>query len=677
MSAQIAEDGKSTSVLSTVGLVAEVLVVDDNPIDRLRAGRLVDQDQRCHATYAENGTQALECLATQRTSVVLTDLQMEGMDGLNLVRAIRNEYPKVPVIVMTGHGSEDAAMEALRVGATDYVPKQRLAQDLHAVLARTLRTATAGSRRRRCLQSLIIRESRFELGNDPDLIPPLLEFLQDEMTELDRWDSSELMRLTIALDEALRNALFHGNLAVSSELRENDDRRYVELARRRAFESPYQDRRIHFLIAHGPDISRFVIRDEGCGFDTSDAHRPIEPEDLLRPSGRGLLLMKSFMDSVTFNQAGNEVTLIKRKTADSPLAKQVGMIDDAPPRAAGSLLPTTNGQQIHNSTATLTRPCVNGNPAREVPLSAALKGKLAFEFDFYKRLLDQLHDAVYFVDNDRTILYWNEAAERLTGFSRDEVVGRRCFDGLLDHSDRFGTCLCHRDCPLAQAMRLDRPAQERLFLRHKDGRRISVDVRIMPVRKDDGAIIGGVEIFCDATPSVVVESAFRQVREAADRDPLTGLANRRYLDRMLTHYLDKIGPSRQPFSIIMADLDHFKEINDTWGHMIGDQALVQFAAVLQNQCRPVDLVARFGGEEFVVLLPGLALETAVPIARRLRKRAVTATPESLGERKLTASFGVTEATFGESASQILIRADTALYRAKSLGRDRVEFETCH
>jgi diguanylate cyclase (GGDEF)-like protein len=108
--------------------------------------------------------------------------------------------------------------------------------------------------------------------------------------------------------------------------------------------------------------------------------------------------------------------------------------------------------------------------------------------------------------------------------------------------------------------------------------------------------------------------------------------------------------------------------------VIGDQALVQFAAVLQNQCRSVDLVARFGGEEFVVLLPGLTLETATQVAERLRKSAVTATPESPGERNLTASFGVTEAVLGEPASQVLSRADTALYRAKSLGRDRVEVE---
>lgn len=283
---------------------------------------------------------------------------------------------------------------------------------------------------------------------------------------------------------------------------------------------------------------------------------------------------------------------------------------------------------------------------------------------------------MYFVDNQRTILYWNEAAERLTGFSPSEVIGRHCFDGLLEHADLFGCCLCHRECPLAQSMKLDRPVHERLFLRHKDGRRISVDARIMPVRKDDGTVIGGVEVFCDATSSVVVESAIRQIREAADRDPLTGLANRRYLDRMLAHYLEKLGRSGQPFSLIMSDLDHFKQVNDTWGHVIGDQALAQFAAVLQSQCRPVDLVARFGGEEFVVLLPGLTLENAIPIAERLRKSAVTAAPESLGERNLTASFGVTEAALGEPASQVLSRADTALYRAKSLGRDRVEVEIC-
>ncbi len=497
------------------------------------------------------------------------------------------------------------------------------------------------------------------------------------MTQLDRWDSAELMRITIALDEALRNALFHGNLELCSELREEDDRRYHELGRQRAAEAAYRDRRIRMVISHEPDRSRFVIRDDGPGFNTSGALRPIEPEDLLKCSGRGLLLMKSFMDSLAFNPAGNEVTLIKRSAVAASLGMGV--------KGDGWL---SNGRAP--ASAPVTAPALPSVPSRtrgdgasepgtgrtEAPGQAVPIAKETFplEFSFYKRLLDQLHDAVYYADSRRTILFWNQAAERLTGYSQAEVLGRQCFDGLLDHAAVFGCTLCNRECPLELSMRQDRPVHKRLFLRHKDGRRISVDTRIMPVRGDDGTVVGGVAVFSDATTSVVVESAFRQVREAADRDPLTSLANRRYLDRMLAHYLDKLAESSQPCSLIMADLDHFKQVNDTWGHVVGDQALTRFADVLQNQCRSLDLVARFGGEEFVVLLPGLTLETAELIAERLRKSAAVATPEQLGERRLTASFGVTEAARGESAEQVLNRADTALYRAKALGRNRVEIE---
>ena len=195
-----------------------------------------------------------------------------------------------------------------------------------------------------------------------------------------------------------------------------------------------------------------------------------------------------------------------------------------------------------------------------------------------------------------------------------------------------------------------------------------------PVRNDNGTIIGCVEVFQDATSSVVVENAYRQVREAADRDPLTGLANRRFLDRELERHLRERERSQQPFSVIMADLDHFKEINDTFGHMVGDQVLVKFAACLQNQCRPVNLVARFGGEEFVVLLPHEKVETAAHVAERLRQSIVMAAGDDLGQRRLTASFGVAQAASGDSVPGLLQRADAALYRAKSLGRDRVEIE---
>lgn len=637
-------------------LIVRVLVVDDNPIDRLRASRLVEQDAQCRSVHANDGAEALQRLADHDIAMVLTDLQMDGMDGLELVRTIRKEHAQIPVILMTAHGSEDVAMEALRLGATDYVPKQRLSRELRTILARALRTTNAGRRRRRCLQSLVERQSQFELGNDPDVLPPLLEFLQDEMIQLGGWDSAELMRTTIALDEALRNALFHGNLEVSSDLRQENDRLFHELARQRSAESPYQDRRIRLMVAHGPDHSRFEVHDDGPGFDTSRVDRPIEPEDLLRPSGRGLLLMRSFMDSVVFNQAGNAVTLIKRRNGASSVLFPSGLNGAAGATSDLPVAPPASASQSREALAG------DGQP-------------MSLGFELYKMLLDQLDDAVCFVDLQRCIRYWNSAAERLTGHSCSEVVGRHYDAGWLDHLAPDGFSLRDDDCPMHQSMEQGRPFRERLFLRHKDGRRICVDVRIMPVRDHDGTLIGGVEILCDATSSVVVESAFRQISEAADRDPLTGLANRRYLDRMLGRYLEQLERSGQPLSLIMSDLDHFKQINDAWGHVVGDKALVQFSTALQKQCRPVDLVARFGGEEFIVLLPGHPLETATQIAERLRISARTATPEDLGDRRLTASFGVVQAIPGETASQLLKRVDTALYRAKARGRDRVEVES--
>jgi diguanylate cyclase (GGDEF)-like protein/PAS domain S-box-containing protein len=493
------------------------------------------------------------------------------------------------------------------------------------------------------------------------------------MTQLDRWDSAELMRTTIALDEALRNALYHGNLELSSTIRQENDRLFYELARQRAAQSPYRDRRIHLQIAHCPDHSRFVIRDEGVGFDTSAAQRPIEPEDLLRPSGRGLLLMKSFMDEVSYNKVGNEVTLVKRRTSDSPLLSSASRGASAVAATAiAELAPSEPGSGADKDSDARARS--SNHPPQLFSPDSANNGRAALDVEFYQRALDQMHDAVYFIDTQRHILYCNQAAERLTGHASVEVVGKRSNEGPLELFDAFGCGLC-LPCPITRSIEQDCTVYERLFLQHKDGRLVSVELRAKPVRDPGGRMLGSLLILRDATTSAVVESAFRQVREAADRDALTGLANRRFLDQKLGQYLEERKKTGQPLSLIMVDLDHFKQINDTWGHAIGDKALTQVATLLQRQCRSLDFVARFGGEEFVVVLPTINLETAAQVAERLRKSVRSATPGELGQRWLTASFGVAEAAPEETASQVLKRADVALYQAKSQGRDRVAVES--
>jgi diguanylate cyclase (GGDEF)-like protein/PAS domain S-box-containing protein len=297
--------------------------------------------------------------------------------------------------------------------------------------------------------------------------------------------------------------------------------------------------------------------------------------------------------------------------------------------------------------------------------------ELPFGARFVEKLLENLYDGVYFVDCDRRILYWNKGAERISGYSADEVIGRHCHENLLDHVDGTGYHLCESDCPLLESVCCHRPMAARVFLRHRDGRRIPVDVHTMPAIDEQGRVMGGVEIFRDASPAVALEATLEEMRGLAEQDPLTGLANRRHLDLFLAVQQEVVRRTGAPFSIIIADLDHFKDINDTWGHQVGDKALVAFGQVLRRHCRTGDVPGRFGGEEFLIILPGSRLAQARVIAERIRAAAPAASPPELNGRKITSSFGVAEATQDRSVEELIRDADAALYAAKTGGRDRV------
>jgi diguanylate cyclase (GGDEF)-like protein/PAS domain S-box-containing protein len=291
--------------------------------------------------------------------------------------------------------------------------------------------------------------------------------------------------------------------------------------------------------------------------------------------------------------------------------------------------------------------------------------------DFFRKLFDNLYDGVYFVDPERRILYWNKGAELLTGYPASEVVGSSCGDHILDHRGEGGCQLCAGGCPLAATMQDGRPRSRRVSMRHRDGRRIAVDTHVMPVRDEAGRVVGGVEIFRDASPMVALELANAELRAVAATDPLTGLANRRQLDAALERHRILLDRTGIPFGLVLIDIDHFKAVNDTLGHAAGDRALVGFAAALGRHCRPSDLVGRYGGEEFLILVPGIRLAEAARLAERLRGAVAGAPAEAFGGARLTASFGVVEARPGEPAAALTARADAALYAAKAAGRNRV------
>ncbi|MCS6850065.1 MAG: response regulator [Gemmataceae bacterium] len=294
-----------------------VLVVDDSPVDRRLAGGIVEKNSDYRAAYASNGSEALKLIAQEPPGVVLTDLLMPEMDGLELVEAIRNQYPLVPVILMTAHGSEDIAMQALQRGAASYVPKKYLARDLNETLEQVLVAARMGRQNQRLRECLAQTELHYVLDNDRTLIPALVAQLQDELARMQLCDQAGRIRAGIALEEALVNALYHGNLEVSSELRQEGDEPFYRLAEQRRRQPPYCDRRIYVCARFSREAGTFIIRDEGPGFDPATVPDPTDPENLGKTSGRGLLLIQTFMDEVRFNAVGNEITMIVRRPKDA------------------------------------------------------------------------------------------------------------------------------------------------------------------------------------------------------------------------------------------------------------------------------------------------------------------------------------------------------------------------
>jgi CheY-like chemotaxis protein/anti-sigma regulatory factor (Ser/Thr protein kinase) len=290
-----------------------ILVVDDSPVDRRLAGGLVEKRLGVHVTYAADGKEAATTIEQSPPDLVLTDLQMPHMNGLDLVDHIRKRHPLIPVILMTAHGSDEIAAQALKRGAASYVPKAKLAEDLADTIESVLSVANAQRDQHRLLECLTQTESHFVLDNDATLIPPLVGHLEAGLTRMKLSDETGLIQIAIALREAIINAMEHGNLEADSALRERDGGTYSKLLEERRRQEPYKDRRVHVMSRESRDEAMYVVRDEGPGFDPSILPDPTDPGNLEKVSGRGLLLIRTFMDEIHHGDNGRELTMIKRR----------------------------------------------------------------------------------------------------------------------------------------------------------------------------------------------------------------------------------------------------------------------------------------------------------------------------------------------------------------------------
>ena len=293
--------------------MATVLVVDDSPIDRQLVGGLLQQNTDWTVSFAGDGAAALDSIRTSPPDIVVTDLQMPEMTGLELVTVVRKSFAQIPVVLMTGKGSEEIAVEALHAGAASYVPKRALSTMLVDTVRRVLASFQEDRHRSELMKRAIVRAESFEIENDVNLLLSLSRHLQQTLGEAWSLDRTDRLRIGTALEEALLNALYHGNLGVRSELKEIDHDEFYRQANQRRVTLPWSDRRIRVQVRVTSQEMEVSIRDEGNGFDPSKLPDPTDPENLDRPSGRGVMLMRAFMDEVRYNATGNEVTLVRKR----------------------------------------------------------------------------------------------------------------------------------------------------------------------------------------------------------------------------------------------------------------------------------------------------------------------------------------------------------------------------
>ena len=293
--------------------------------------------------------------------------------------------------------------------------------------------------------------------------------------------------------------------------------------------------------------------------------------------------------------------------------------------------------------------------------------------ELLNKIIDSVYDGIYYVDMNSTITFWSKGAERITGYKKEEVVGKRCSQNILRHIDEDGNELCINGCPLHETIKDGEVREVDVFLHHRDGHRVPVSVRVSPMENDANEIIGAVEIFTDSSSRYNRIREVEALRNEVYYDQLTGVGNRKYADMNLAVRLDEFTTSRVPFSVIFLAIDNFKKFNDSFGHNVGDQVLKMVGKTIANILRRLDVVCRWGGEEFIVIVPNVDDTILSEIAERIRvfierSWVDVADTERIG---VSVSLGATHCVEGDTVESVIGRADALMYESKKNGKNRV------
>jgi diguanylate cyclase (GGDEF)-like protein/PAS domain S-box-containing protein len=288
-------------------------------------------------------------------------------------------------------------------------------------------------------------------------------------------------------------------------------------------------------------------------------------------------------------------------------------------------------------------------------------------------ILDNIYGGVYYVDQNRKIKYWNKEAEEITGFSKTEVIGKHCYDNILQHVDDQGTNLCHNGCPLHATMEDGKKREANVYLHHKDGQRVPVTIRTVPLKNEKNEIVGAAELFLKNIKMKSLEEKINELKQENHRDKLTEINNRNYLEKILAEIIKRDDINKDNIAFCFLDVDDFKYINDNYGHLVGDRILAMIANTLKNNLRDADKAFRWGGDEFALILFDINNNKYL---KNLLERLKLLINESFIEHKqekinVTMSFGATKFRKNDTIESLTKRADNNMYESKKQGKNQI------
>ncbi|SHH96744.1 sensor domain-containing diguanylate cyclase [Clostridium grantii] len=294
------------------------------------------------------------------------------------------------------------------------------------------------------------------------------------------------------------------------------------------------------------------------------------------------------------------------------------------------------------------------------------------DYSNYKENLENINEGIYFVDNERKITFWNKGAERISGFSAKEVLGKYCMDNILNHIDDKGNKLCSNGCPLHKTIIEGSRKSRLIYLHHKEGHRVSVNVSTTPLYLE-GKIIGATEVFTDNINNEISIKEIDKLKAVAMFDNLTSLKNKKYLETAMKTKISEYKHFNTSFGVVLLNIDNFRVLNENVEQCISDQVLQMVSNSIKASTRGNDLVGRWSGDEFIVILPSINnINTLKDLAERMR---IIVKNSSLRNKEnnmgVTCSIGATLIKEKDTIEDITKRVVTLMTQSKLNGKNKV------